>query len=202
MQIKLFGNSVLVRKVTPKNTSTLYVPESQSDIHKIGEVVVVGNGKVPNGTIEPSLVKVGDIVYFQTNAVMAANTCYEHEKESFINLHQGDLIAKINTPKDEAVVTYDAFEMLGRWSLLRVHQRQVSSILIPENINNNEFIYFTLAKRGADVDLEIEIGQELLINHGRINPILLENKNYAYIDKGYILGVNNAPTADVIALAQ
>ena len=194
-KVKLFGFRVLIERV-PEKTGTILVPETRQTIHQLGRVVVVGDCKCPDGTQEESLVAVGDLVYFQTNAVLAQGQAYEANGQSYLNLHQGDLIARLTSTE----ICYPNFEPLGRWVLIEPFVRNESSIIVLPTAakENPSFVYFKIAKLGSRTKLEAKVGHEVIINAGRCNAVFISKSpsqlteapgEYGYIDRDFVLGV-------------
>ena len=48
---------------------------------------------------------------------------------------------------------------------------------------------FILEEKGETVEAPIEVGQELLVDRTRANPIKLGDVAYHYIHKNFVLGV-------------
>ena len=179
MRFNLFGERVLVKKVEVKQ-GTIYIPEAvrANAIHKIGEVVAVGNGIYPGQEkVHDMIVKPGDIVFFQTNAVLAANCCFEYlegdKTENLLNMHQGDCVARL----DDNDPTFDKFHPLG-------------TLVLPDKMDNDRtFVYYKVAKMGTKTALDLKPGQEVVIAHGHANVFMLDRKEYVYIPEHDIHGV-------------
>ncbi len=200
MRFKLFGERILVEQVYPKQ-GTIFVPESaqDSDLHRIGRVVAVGDGKF-EGKDHPMPVKVDELIYFQINAVMAAHCCFEvpmpgRKSKSLINLDQKDAVARLDTNE----VTRDGFHMLGKWVLLKPFQRSTGQIVLPNAANDWQFVYYRIDEAGGLVENEELIpGQEVVVVHGHANPIQIAREDYAYIAENDIHGLVYAEEADLV----
>lgn len=197
-KVKLFGFRVSVERVEER-VGHIIVPENRQIIYQIGRVVCVGDGRQPDGTTEESLVQLGDLVYFQTNAVMAANQQYERDGKPYLNLHQGDLIGRLSSN----VVRYENFEPLGRWVLAEPFIRQSpSGILLPETAKQGTFLYFRVAKVGDRAKIDVHPGQEVILNTGRVSTLFMnrldilsaEDKmtELVYVDRDFVLGTVDA----------
>lgn len=193
-KLKLFGFRVLVEQVKER-TGRIVVPENANIIFAIGRIVAVGDGAQPNGTKEEAVVNLGDIVYFQTNAMLAATQNYQFEGKHYLNLHQGDLLGRLS----DTNVCYENFEPLGRWVMVQPFQRTApGGILLPETANDADFTYFRVAKLGSRVKLDIKEGQEVIVNTGRISPIRINKldlaaaetrlTDYGLLDRDFVLG--------------
>lgn len=193
--IRLFGFRVMVERVTERAGSIIVPDIAQgSMLWQIGRVVSVGDGKVGDKVEEP-LVEVGNLVYFQSNMAMAASQQYERNKESYLNLHQGDLVARLN----DNSVEYGHFEPLGRWILVEPFLREEESLLImPDTATTCRAVYFRVAKFGSRVNLPLVKGQEVILNTGRVCPIFIKHldlatgesklREFSYVDRDYVLG--------------
>jgi len=201
MSIKLFGHRVLLKHEKLKNTSTILVPDvaGKNDLHRMGRVMFVGDGKVRNPVtkefeVKPSLVNVGDLVMFQINDVMKWAQIYRHLNDDTIHMIQGELIARIHNDSSEL----DNFEILGDFLLVKPEVKKFSeSILLPDTIRSADMIHYTLIQKGSTVDLPLTIGNEVICNHGRINPIFIPVKQpdgppmqieYGYVYKDFVHG--------------
>ena len=138
--------------------------KSEGQMWRIGRVIAVGDGRQPaSKEPEPPVVGVGDLVYFQTNAILAASQSHERGNTMYLNLHQGDLIGKLSSAK----VCYENFTPLGRWLLLRPKVRKLpGGILLPDN-TRDVTVDFHVCSIGTKVDLPLRIGQQVLVNTGR-----------------------------------
>lgn len=201
MSIQLFGHRVLLKYEKPKETGRIHIPDvaGKHDLHRMGRVKVVGNGKVKNmvtNTMETkeSLVKEGDLVMFQINDVMKWAQVYRHMHDDLIHMPQVELLARINGDTPEIEV----FEILGDYVLVVPEVRsEAKTIVLPDTIKSPDMIHYTVVKIGSTVDLPIAVGQEVICNHGRINPIFIPVKQsdgppiqmeYGYVHKDFVHG--------------
>jgi co-chaperonin GroES (HSP10) len=162
---KLFGDRVLVEQVKAKQ-GTIYVPENEYDLSRIG--------------------KEGDLVYFQTNMVMQSNLMYDMGTEIYMNLMQGEIIAKL----DSNDITLDGFHVIGDWVLCKPFLKDAPvGIVLPEASKKAMAVYFRLIDKGSTVDLPIEKGDELVLTHGRAQPFQIQREDYVYIHKNEIHGI-------------
>ena len=207
MNVKLFGHRCLVEFHRPKTASKIIIPDiaRNTDSHRLGIVRVVGDGAVKGkDTPEPSLVKEGDVVLFQINGMMEATQKYVLDGKHYMNLLQGDLIARI-TGDD---MTVENMEMLGDYVLLKhfIRQRPGSTLFLPDSAavrqSAPDFIYFRCAKKSATVNLEVAVGNEVVVNFGRLTPLLIvklnedgttENQEFCYTRKEWVDGVVEDP---------
>lgn len=209
MNVKLFGHRCLVEFYRPKTASKIIIPDSaqNTDTHRLGIVRFIGDGAVKGKDApEPSLVKEGDVVMFQINGMMEATQKFVIEGKHYMNLLQGDLIARINGED----MTVENMEMLGDYVLLKhfVRQQPGSTLFLPDNAVRQsapDFIYFRCVKKSSTVDLEVEPGNEVVVNFGRLTPMFIvkrnddgttENQEFCYTRKEWIDGVVEAPCDD------
>lgn len=184
-KFNLFGTRVLLRHV-PMKQGRIFLPQIAQDnqLHKLAEVVAVGNGRW-KGQQKELIVKKGDIVFFQTNMVIAANCCYEMRvngstTESLLNLEQTDCVARLKSTD----MKLGDWEMLGEYVLVRPKLRDFESetgIVIPDTVQNNQFLYYHVEKFSPTCMWPLKKGQEVIIVHGRANPIMIGNQEFAYL---------------------
>jgi hypothetical protein len=77
--------------------------------------------------------------------------------------------------------------------------RPASNIVLPANANiTPDMLHYTLEQKGQTVDLPINAGQEIIINHGRVSHLYMvrkriaggdENTEFGYTSKEWIHGV-------------
>lgn len=207
MNVKLFGHRCLVEFYRPKTASKIVIPDTAQnhDTHRLGIVRFVGDGAV-KGKTEPALVKEGDVVMFQINGMMEATQKFVLDGKHYMNLLQGELIARINGED----LTAENMEMLGDYVLLKhfVRQQPGSTLFLPDNAVRQsapDFIYFRCVKKSATVDLAVEPGEEVVVNFGRLTPMFIvkrkddgttENQEFCYTRKEWIDGVVEGTDAD------
>jgi co-chaperonin GroES (HSP10) len=182
---KLFGDRVLVEQVKAKQ-GTIYVPENEYDLSRIGRVVTVADGTRPGRDPVNMLVKEGDLVYFQTNMVMQSNLMYDMGDEIYMNLMQAEIVAKL----DSNDITLDTFHVIGDWVLCKPFMKDGPvGIVLPEASKKAMAVYFRLIDKGSTVDLDINEGDELVLTHGRAQPFQIQKEDYVYIHKNEIHGI-------------
>ena len=202
MNIILYGPRVLLEKEKPLERGVLLLPDSPHSIHSLARVVKVGDGRIrqPDGSYKtvPIRVNVGDIVFFQTNALLASACSYEIEGKNYLVLLQDDLLARF----PDLSLDVDKMEMLGDWTLVEPFIRQPKNILLPETLNYQEHLehtFWKFLKAAADSDLEVEPGQEVIVNAHRANPVQLSGKVYCYLDRDCLLAVVDSVEEPVLA---
>lgn len=190
-----------------KSKSKILIPDAaqERDSHRFGIVRYVGDGRV-KGKPEPkpSLVKVGDVVMFQINAMMEATQKFKLDGKDFMNLLQDELIARV-VGED---VTVDNLEMLGEYALLQhfMREQEGNRIILPNTtqMRNSapEFIYFRCVKKGTLVDPAVEAGHEVIVNFGRLTPMFIERDGktleYVYTRNDWIDGVIGEPDPSLV----
>jgi co-chaperonin GroES (HSP10) len=203
-KFKLFGDRVLLERVAPKKGS-IHIPQMAESVSTIGRVVALGNGKRPGiKTIQHNgyfyevtlkdvtmLVEVGDIVYFETNAMSAAQAAYDMGDDMLVNLSHGDIIARISgTHLDGVEITVDNFEIMPDFIMVDPFQRELSStIQLPEVAQKAQRVYYRLLKKGSNVSKPCEIGDELLLDQSYSRPVDIQGKTYGYVHQNAIHGV-------------
>jgi co-chaperonin GroES (HSP10) len=201
---KLFGDRVLLERVAPKRGS-IHIPQMAESVSTIGRVIALGNGKRPGiKTIQHNghfyevtlkdvemLVEIGDIVYFETNVMSAANAAYDMGDDMLVNLSHGDIIAKISgSHLDGVEITVDNFEIMPDFIMVDPFQRELSStIALPEVAQKAQRVYYRLLKKGSNVKKPCEIGDELLLDQSYSRPLDIQGKTYGYVHQNAIHGV-------------
>jgi chaperonin GroES len=93
-KVRPIGARVLVTRRKPPETTRggLHIPDTAKERPNEGEVIAIGTGKVrENGTVEPALVNVGDVVLwgkFGGNELRV-------DGEDVFAIHQDEIIAVI-----------------------------------------------------------------------------------------------------------
>jgi co-chaperonin GroES (HSP10) len=188
---RLLGERLLVEQVKQKQGSIIVPQGAGNEMHRLGRIVAIGDGKRPGQKDIEIFLKVGDIVFFQTNAIMQSHMTYEVEKgKLLLNLLQGEIIAKIKTTAKEPEITLSNFETVGDWVLVRPYMKEASStIILPENAQREQHaIYYKVEQLGQKVDLPIKVGEEICITHGRCQPINVSKNDLGYLHKNDVHG--------------
>lgn len=200
----MFGHRCLVEFYRPKNNGDcrIIIPDATQsvDTHRYGIVRYLGDGvqRLPSGETKQaaSLVQVGDVIMFQINQVMEATQGYALNGKTFMNLLQTELLAVF--PNGE--INYENMQMLGDYLLLQhfIRQSADSRLLLPPGVNRQsmpECIHFRCVKKGSTVPEEIAVGDELLLNYGRLTPMFMvkagssKQEEYCYTHKIWVDGV-------------
>ena len=196
MAIKLFGRRLLVKYVPPqKKVGRIYLPDitEKHDTHRMGTVEVV--------SADCKFVKLGDTVVFQVNDVMSWAQIYKQlaNGEPMLHLLETEVLARVHGD----TITPETFEILGDYVLVTAKViRPDTNIILPSNAAiTPDMLHYTLEQIGQTVDLPIKVGQEIIINHGRVSRMYLvrkriaggdENTEFGYTAKEWVHGVIEA----------
>lgn len=185
---RMFGDRVLMERVHFKQ-GIIFAPQLEDSIARIGRVIAHGDGTYKDGRKNVNMhVKVGDLVYFQANAQMAASSAYDRGAEdTLINIPQGEIIAKVASDAQDL----SGFTVIGDWVLLKPFQRQQADnrIVIPDTAKAGMSLYFKVEQKGETVELPIEKGDEVIITQGYCHPIRIKDDDFGFILKQGIHGV-------------
>lgn len=127
-KIKLIGTRVAFTEIKEEFGSSLTIPS----IHKRGTYEL---GQVFAAGPDVTYCEKGDVVVFQLPEVTKQSVLYRMgmKDESFAILHHDDVLAILRDPKSPRV-TFDNFEIAGRWVLLKLIVNQPGSgLALPEN---------------------------------------------------------------------
>ena len=207
MKIRMLGHRCLVERYKPKSESTILIPDAAQTeaTHRFGKVVAVGQG-TKDGKVLPMLVQEGEVVFFQMNQVMEATQKYAREGKAYMNMLQTEVVGKLKSGDRVAV---DNVEMAGDYVLLKHFVKdQPGRLLLPDSVirqNAAEFIYFRVVKVGPEVTKPFKVGDEVIVNFGRLTPIFFldgkptimpnreeakpNTQEYAYTTQDWIDGV-------------
>jgi len=186
-KLNLFGDRISIIPVDESFEGKIEMPQTREKVHDLGQVIAVGNGKV-NGSdkLREIFVKEGDLVLFQTNAMMVFNATTVIEGKSVLTLHQGDLIARLTS----TVVKLENFNVIGKWILVEPFSPRTSVIVTPENAPSAMLEErFKVTQRGNAVRDEIKVGDELILERSRCNRFDLNGEKFAYISDDSVYGV-------------
>ena len=189
-QLLLSGNTVAIIPVDEVR-GKLLVPQTANRVHELAKIVAVGK-KVKTD------LAVGDIVFFQANAMMSAYHTVKVDDKVVLIIHHDDIIAKLSEP----VVSIDTFKVHGAWVLCRADVEQ-KSIVIPdtvEDINSIPYPHFFVLQVGGQANLDtsgnllpddeaINVCDEVIVDKARTTIISLgDTKRVAYINRSFIFG--------------
>ena len=153
---------------------------NQYKMHVLSEVVALGDKCKGVGA--------GDIVLWQNNGIIERNCRYFMDGVPIFVLFRSDLIARLANK----MVKLDNFQVLGEWCLVRRVVKQPNLIVLPEAVqesNQDLVIKFILEQKGAEVTTEVELGDELIVDRTRSNPIKINKESFYYIHQSSVLGV-------------
>lgn len=185
---RLFGDRVLMERV-PMKQGIIFAPELENSIARIGRVIAHGDGTYRDGRKNVRmLVEVGDLVYFQANAQMAASSAYDRGAEdTLINIPHGEIIAKVAGDAQDL----SGFTVIGDWVLVRPFERKQADtrIVIPDTAKAGMSLYFKVEQKGETVELDIKKDDEVILTQGYCHPIQIKGEDFGFILKQGIHGV-------------
>ncbi len=178
---KLFGARVALEIVEEKYEGILTRPPTVHNQHVLSRVIA----KSPE--VKPKI-EVGDILFWQTNAMIQQHCAFIFNKKPVIILLCGDMIAKV---KDRQV-KFENFTCVGDWCLVRRITIQPSNLIVLPasaiDANEDKYVKWVLEQKGDTVDTDMGIGQEVIVDRTKANPIQLGEERFAYIHKNYVIG--------------
>ena len=196
MNIRLLGNRLLVKYLPPTGKiGRIILPDvaEKHDTHRLGIVQTIGP--------DCKLAKVGDTVCFQVNDVMSWAQVYKQlaNGEPMLHLLESELLGRVNGP----AINPESFEIMGDYLLLKVEvRRPESQIIVPKDaVLTPDMLHYMVAQKGQTVDLPIKVGQEVIVNHGRVSRMYMtrtlsggtnENLEFGYTSKEWVYGVVEA----------
>jgi co-chaperonin GroES (HSP10) len=194
MKLRLAPGKIAVKKVEAKLKGGLELPVSRAKTFDIAEVTCAGNldafgyqGK--EKTVEGF--KPGDLVLFQVPAHIGMMTAHRIKGVLNLILNATDIVARL----DSTIIEMKSFHIAGRYVLLRPQVRNPSSIIqLPDTADEmkKESLHFVVLQKGKDVTIDVETGQEVFPNKGRVNTIIVDNEEVAFVDEQFIDGVLTA----------
>lgn len=162
----------------------LVVPAPTNErMHVISRVVAVGS--------KTKYLKVGDIAMWQWNAMIGAHCRYDVGEDRLFVIYERDVVAKVSDTK----IKLSTFQVIGDWRLVeRVQEEAPSSlIVIPSAVAETvlqQSTHHRLVQIGKeDVDRPCCVGDTLLVERHRANPLRIEGKDYYYVQSASVLGV-------------
>ena len=184
----LFGNRVALQLVEEEYPGLIVPASTMERVYVLSRVVAVGDQVTQD-------IKVGDILFWQTNGIIQKQCRYDLNGVATFILMTGDMIARLKN----RVVTREQFECIGDWCLLkRVTVQPSKLIVVPDEVvetNQETTVKFLLEAKGETVDTwkdaperALAIGAEVVVDRSRANPIKLGEDTYYYIHKNFVLG--------------
>lgn len=179
---RLFGERVALQLVDEEYEGLIVPAPTQERMHMLAKVVAVGD--------EAKWVKPGEIVYWQWNKMIEAMCKYQMNGTPIFILSEKDMIAKLSS----RLVKLDTFQVVGEWCLVRKESEQaVGRILLPNAVAHapeQSFVHHFLVQKGEDTqDKLMEIGDELIVDRARANPLRISGEDFFYIQKPFVVGV-------------
>lgn len=187
---QVFGRRVAMTVVEEEYKGLLLRP---ADRHRANLL-----GRVNCAPSVPTDVKEGMVVLFQASDFILTANSYGPKDTPQVVMPLGDIIAVV----DNSVVALENFRVVDEWVLLRlVNQRLSNTLVIPDSAihTHNEFTRFVVEQVGSQVNvdmpgrvaLDVKVGDEVVMDRGRCNPIQFEGAPtaFAYATCGAILGV-------------
>ncbi len=182
--IKLFGERVAIKELEEKIESEIVMVGKRNFQYNIGEVLATSDKA-------KEIMKDGDVVLFQSpmdyRTGKILSQVFKHGKDILLVQHSRDMIARLGKSK---IVNLENFDPIGEWVLIESRQIENNTgILLPDNIRETpDFFRYYVLKKGSKVAETIQIGDEIVAEPNRLNPIGLDGKNYFYCDQGQICG--------------
>lgn len=184
----LFGSRVALQLVEEEYPGLIVPASTMERVYVLSRVIAVGDQVAQN-------IKVGDILFWQTNGIIQKQCRYDLNGVATFILHTGDMIARLKS----RTVTREQFECIGDWCLLkRVVTQPSKLIVVPDEAvetNQEVTVKFVLEAKGDTVDKwqdaperALPAGAEVAVDRARANHIKLGEDHYYYIHKNFVLG--------------
>lgn len=191
MKLKVHPGRVVVRRKETKLKGGIHLPPARNKLYEIGEVVLSGDNSsygVEGKSSTKEVFNPGDLLLFQLPLSMAGMVTHEIKGVLHAFLHVEDIIARLSND----TIAIENFTIAGRFLLLNADMRAPSKIIItPQDVSEEtkgEHLHFSVLQMGADVKLDLDKGQEVFPDKGRVNPISIDGKDYCFVDQQFIYG--------------
>jgi co-chaperonin GroES (HSP10) len=189
MKLRVHPGRVAVRNREVRLKSALHVPENRFKLYEIAEVVAVGSLE---GLSEESYNR-GDIVLYQVARPMKDRITFHVRGVPTSFLHVNDIIGRLS----EDIVEYANFKIVGKYVLLdkQIRQPRGDLIILPlqfEPQTVEELTHYSVLQKGADVNGDYDVGQEVFPDRGAGNNITIDNRDLMFVDQAYICGALTA----------
>lgn len=204
---QLFGERIAVTESNFEFEGDILMPEGHQTLgkeYRLGEVVGVPDlvyfaaGEKKRAPMH--YVELGDKVVFQIPAKITEGVQYVlphyFAGKPFSIILQGDILGILKSK----VVTPETFEIAGNWVLLESWTNKPATFLdLPDNFaaELKDFRLRVVQKGKGVTDDRYQIGDEVFVEKSRCNPIFLGSKEYCFIEKGWIFGVNRTEETEV-----
>lgn len=199
-KLTLFGERVLVEPVEEMSGS-LIVAAKASRTYEFGRIVKVGDGLVSDGKggkVQKKMhLNEGEIVWFQTNAYMAAGNATAIDGKVYMALHQNDVLATMSKP----IANIENLKIAGNWCLLRsdVIVESGSEIIRPDTakVSYDEMAFY-IEQVGSQVDC-CKANDNVVVDFKMVQKIDLGGKQFFYTASNYIYGIIEPPAGGASA---
>jgi co-chaperonin GroES (HSP10) len=197
MILKVAPGRIAVKKIEAKLKGGISLPVSRAKAYDLGEIVAVGRldkfgYRGEEKTAEDF--KIGDIVLFQLPINIATLGAHRVKDVMTMFLRVPEIIARLDRPttKEAPVIDMSVFHIAGKNILVKPQVRQLSKVIItPETATeaNKESLHFSVLQKGADVTVDVYTGQEVYPHRARVNPLVVDTEEVAFVDQEFIDGV-------------
>jgi co-chaperonin GroES (HSP10) len=178
---KLFGDRVALQLVEEEYEGMLVPAPSPNKMHVLSKVIAIGD--------KCKELVVGDIVLWQNNGLIERNCRYVMDGKPVFVLLRGDMIARLTN----RLVKLGNFQILGEWCLVRKIVEQPSSLIVlpdsAQESNPEMVLRFILEQKGNECDVDVAVGDELIVDRTRSNPLRIHREDFYYVHKNCVLGV-------------
>jgi co-chaperonin GroES (HSP10) len=188
---KLFGDRVALQLVEEEYEGLLVPGPTTQRMHVLSKVLAVGDSSKG--------VHVGDILFWQMNGIIERNCRYFMDGIPVFVLMRGDMVARLTSCK----VNLTNFQVIGDWCLVRRVVEQPSKIIVlpdsVQEVNQDLVLRFYLEQKGETVDMDVQVGDEVIVDRMRANPLKIDKTNFCYLHKGSILGTVHTVNPDPLS---
>lgn len=177
---KLFGPRVAVELIEEEYEGLIVPAPTNNKMHMLSKVVSVGD--------KAKYLKTGDIVLWQWNMMIEHLNKYSINGKPVFILMELDMVARLTSPK----VTLEHFQVVGEWCLIsRVVEKTGSKIILPDNVAEATpaLLHYFLEQKGEAVGDELAtVGDEVIVDRTKANPLRIGDANFFYIQKPFVIG--------------
>lgn len=190
-KISVIGERVVVKPIEIELEGKIVVPQTIQKQWEIGEVMHVGNMRRPDGTSATAYVKKGDLVMLQYIGAFEQGSRFEIGGKHVRIVHQNDLVGRLASVR----ISYDTFEPLGRYVLLKPESGLKSTIVVPQDFQPAETMRFVVKKTGSAVEQPVVPGMEAFPERGHLNRMALGEEVFVFCDQQWIFAVTEAASS-------
>jgi co-chaperonin GroES (HSP10) len=189
MNLKVARGRIVVKKREVKLKGLIELPQTRARLYEIGEVVTVGDCTqygYQNRSHTEEVYQPGELVLFQLPQHLAASVSYNIKGTLHAFLSVEDLIARLFSD----IISLKDFKVVGRFVLLRPSVRSASPIVLPDSATEakQENLHFSVEQTGLDVETDYFHGQEVFPDKGRVNPMVIDGEELAFVDQQFLYG--------------